>query len=397
MQVKIPFWPHRFLAVASMAGVLVWALACGGTPASASEPAIAPRPGSLRLVAYEITDPNFGGMRVATIQIPAGWHAQHEVRWDFGSANYPVKVHFRVDAPDGRSWVELFPYDAVYWMTPMFQPIAPGTRAFGAVYAPQLAIGPAMQQLLIQPARGRLPDLKIVSARPVSAQGLAAAFNEPQLRGEAMTMRTRYTLRGMPVEEDFYAFYTATQTIPYTGPQGTSYEYHRILGLAHSVGAQQGLLPQVYPLLGHIVSTLRFDETFQAHRQRVSQYITQQYNAYLQRGYNSIAAAGQLSRSISANNDALLSSMQQQRAAQSRADAARRTSAGSGGNDGFSQYIRGTQRMQDPYWGESAQSSNYSHHWTDGQGNYRASNDASFNPNVGAGGGANWQRMEPAR
>ena len=53
--------------------------------------------------------------------------------------------------------------------------------------------------------------------------------------------------------------------------------------------------------------------------------------------------------------------------------------------------------MQDPYWGESAQSSNYSHHWTDGQGNYRASNDASFNPNVGAGGGANWQRMEPAR
>ena len=57
---------------------------CAAANPGASEPAIAPRPGSLRLVAYEITDPNFGGMRVATIQIPAGWHAQHEVRWDFG-------------------------------------------------------------------------------------------------------------------------------------------------------------------------------------------------------------------------------------------------------------------------------------------------------------------------
>ena len=42
----------------------------------------------------------------------------------------------------------------------------------------------------------------------------------------------------------------------------------------------------------------------------------------------------------------------------------------------------------------SERDSNFSQHWTDGQGNYRASNDASFNPNVGAGGGANWQRME---
>ena len=57
----------------------------------------------------------------------------------------------------------------------------------------------------------------------------------------------------------------------------------------------------------------------------------------------------------------------------------------------------GTTRLEDPYWGTSERDSSYSHHWTDGQGNYRASNDASFNPNVGAGGGATWQRMGPAR
>ena len=53
--------------------------------------------------------------------------------------------------------------------------------------------------------------------------------------------------------------------------------------------------------------------------------------------------------------------------------------------------------MKDPYWGESEQSYLQRYHWTDGSGNYRSSNDAGFNPNVGAGGGVTWQRMEPAR
>lgn len=49
-----------------------------------------------------------------------------------------------------------------------------------------------------------------------------------------------------------------------------------------------------------------------------------------------------------------------------------------------------------PYWGESDHSYNDQYHWTDGQGNYRHSNDSTYNPNVGAGGGPTWQRMEPA-
>jgi hypothetical protein len=53
--------------------------------------------------------------------------------------------------------------------------------------------------------------------------------------------------------------------------------------------------------------------------------------------------------------------------------------------------------MSDPYWGSSDRDSQYSHHWTDGQGNYRASNDPAFNPNVGGASGATWQRMQPTR
>jgi hypothetical protein len=59
-------------------------------------------------------------------------------------------------------------------------------------------------------------------------------------------------------------------------------------------------------------------------------------------------------------------------------------------------YLRGTERMKDPYSGESERYA-ARHHWTDGFGNYRSSDDPSFNPNIGAGGGMTWQRMESAQ
>lgn len=384
---------HQVLVAALLASLVAASAAAQGRAA-------APKSGVLNFTTYEVTDPNFGGMRVATIAIPAGWRASSQVRWDFSSANIPVHVHLRVQSPDGKMWIELLPVDAVYWMDRTFgQPIPVGQRSFGAVYAPNASIEEAMQHLVVLPARGKMPGFQITAKRPVDPARLAQAFKSPNARGEAMSMRVRYTLNGAPAEEDFFTFYTAVQTIPYTGPQGTSHEFWRLLWLSHAVGATDGLLPSVYPLLGTVAASIRPDENYQRHIQAVQRHITAQFNAYLQRGYDSIAAAGQLSRTISANNDALLSSMQQQRAAQNRADAARRAAAGGGTspNDAFSQYIRGTTRMNDPYWGTSERDSNYSYHWTDSQGNYRASNDPTFNPNIGAGSGPNWQRMEPTR
>lgn len=378
--------------------VAAFALAAALAAALPAAPAAAAA-AAMRFTPYTITDPSYGGMRMATLSLPAGWQVQQRVQWDYTSANYPVRVHLRAQSPDGRMWIELLPMDAVYWMDRFTQGLRPGQRSFGAVYAPNATIDQAMEHLVVMPWRGQLPGLRIVSRRPVDAARMAQAFGYPALRGEAMAMRVRYSVDGAAAEEDFYGFYTATHTIPYQGPQGLSHEYHRMLVLAHAVGATDGLLDSVYPLLGTVAASVRPDPDYQRHVQEVSRYITEQFNAYLQRGYDSIRAAGQLSRTISANNDALLASMQQQRAAQQRADAARRQAAGGGRDaaDAFSQYIRGTTRMTDPYWGTSERDSNYSHHWTDGQGNYRASNDATYNPNVGAGGGPTWQRMEPAR
>src|SRR5262249_55685596 len=133
-------------------------------------------------------------------------------------------------------------------------------------------------------------------------------------------------------------------------------------------------------------------------RDQVLQVLAAEFNRRIAQGYAQIQAAAQMSRTISANNDAMLRSMQAQRQAQAQRDAARRaaSTASSSPNDEFSLYIRGTQRMQDPYWGESEQVYAQRYHWTDGYGNYRSSNDPSYNPNIGAGSGPTWQLMQPA-
>lgn len=358
--------------------------------------AAAQQAGALRFTPYEVTDPNSGGMRVASMVIPAGWRASAQVRWDYSNPTDAAHVSVRVVSPDGKMWIELLPNDGTYWMDRFTQGMRVGQRDFGAVYAPNARIDQAMEQLVVRPSRGNRPGLQILGKRTVDADRMAKAFKAPNLRGEAMTMRVRYSLNGERVDEDFYALYTATQTLTANGPQGTSHEYHRRLVLSHAIGAVDGLLPTVYPLLGTVVTSIQRDENYRHHVEAVQRQIQAQIDARLQHGYESIAAAGRSSQAISANNDAILASMQQQRAAQNRADAARRPS-GSGSessSDAYSEYIRGTTRVNDPYWGTSEQDSNQRYHWTDGQGNYRASNDPSFNPNVG-GGGSNWQRMEP--
>ena len=167
-----------FVMVALTISISV-SFAAAGAAAQGSD--ASPKPGALNFTTYQVTDPNFGGMRVSTMAIPAGWRASSQVRWDFSSANYPVRVHVRVQSPDGKMWIDLLPMDAVYWMDRTFQPIPVGQRSFGAVYAPNASIEQAMQQLVVLPARGKMPGFQITGKRPVDAARLAQAFGEGQL------------------------------------------------------------------------------------------------------------------------------------------------------------------------------------------------------------------------
>jgi hypothetical protein len=120
--------------------------------------------------------------------------------------------------------------------------------------------------------------------------------------------------------------------------------------------------------------------------------LRQEFNRQLQAGYDQIAAAAQLSRQISANNDAMIASIDRQLAATRSASSG---TASRSANDKFSDYIRGVDTVDDPYYGTSQHSYNEKYHWTDGYGSYRNANDPTYNPNQNENG--NWQLMQPAR
>jgi hypothetical protein len=349
---------------------------------------------------YSVVDKQFGDMRVATLSIPKGWRVQSSVNWDFTSGNYPVTLRLRADSPDGKMWFEIFPTIVVSWMSYYYKPVPDGQRMFGTIHVKNPNAEQVMQRFMIQPARGSKPGFQVVGKNPLNPAALAQAFKmqafPKQVKGaEALSIKVRYNVGGATAQEDFYSWYGGIVDIPYTGPQGTTFEYHRHAFLNHAVGAVDGLLPSVYPIVRTVIASIQADRAWGEHVQRVQQQIMAQFEANMRAGYDRIAAAGALSKQISANNDAMIRSMQATRAAQSR------PGAGSSGqynaSDQFSQYIRGTTRLEDPYSGTTERDSYYKHHWTDGQGNYRASNDVGFNPNIGGSPGQTWQQMGVAR
>ena len=280
--------------------------------------------GRMAFRTHAITDPQQGDLTVATIQVPVQWRVSQSVSWRYPDVSNPLRIFARAESPDGSAWVEFFPAEIFYWLQPVTAQVPYGGRSLGLIHAPGIAPQRAVQQFVVQPYRGKQPQMRVVNARPVDAGRLAAAFNQPPARGEGVGMRIAYLQNGRPVEEDVYAMLGAVNSIPYTGRQGTWYENQRGLLFVHALGANAGTLDSMYPLLTYIVGSIRIDPEWERRRQQVMQALAAEFQRQMQAGLAQIDAAGAASRAISANNDAMLSSMQFQRQAAAQRDAAMR-------------------------------------------------------------------------
>jgi hypothetical protein len=353
----------------------------------------------VRFRPYAVVDRQQGGMIAGTFSVPQDWTAASDVKWDMTAANYPVQMSARMSAPDGSAWVETFPTELFDWVQPEYQRTRPGTRNFGMIYYPHINVETAMRQFVIARYRGKAQDLQIVGFR--SIPNLASALGKPPVKGDSLAARIRYKSAGHTVDEELFCILTVDNPVASHSPVGTGYEHHRVLGYVHSMGAWDGKLDGLHPLLGFIAASFNPNPAWEATVAQVGRQIGDRFNRQLARGYRQIAAAGARSRQISANNDAFLARMDAQRAASNQASEQRRQAANSAGgeydkaNDGFDQYIRGTEKMADPYWGTSERSYNSQYHWTDGYGNYHDSNDPTFDPNKHSN--VNWQQMQPAK
>jgi hypothetical protein len=230
--------------------------------------------------------------------------------------------------------------------------------------------------------RGNVKSLKIVGSRPVG--DLGKALHHPEINGDGVDFRLQYQVGSDVVDEEVFGLLTPKITIPYHGPQGTTYEYHRTLVLLHSMGAKNGKLEAMRPVLSFMAGTFETDKVWQEQEAGVLKQLSEQYQRNLAAGYAQIAAAGRLSRAISAQSDAFINAIEAQRTASN----ARSSGSGGGGggrvydaNDDFDQYIRGTEHMTDSSGVVTDQTSAYNYHWTDGGGTVVHTNDPNYDPN----------------
>ena len=178
--------------------------------------------------------------------------------------------------------------------------------------------------------------------------------------------------------------------------------HHRVLVMAHSMGAKSGKLESARPLLGFIATSIEYNPAWLNRVGEVKKMQMDYYNRVMAQNYANIKAAGERSKAISAQNDDFIRRMDANRAAQNRAQNAARSSFSAGSNDefnkrtdGFDQYVRGTEHMQDQNGVVSDQYTNYNYHWADGSGSFVHTNDPNHDPNKYLNG--NYQQMTPAR
>jgi len=397
LSVKLALVALAFLLVASFS-------ACHGKSVAALVSAAAGKK-RVHFKPFLISDPGSGGMAVASEMIPDEWNGNSWVRWNYDNGYIPAQIGSRVEAPDGSAWVQTYPFKLFLWLDPYYDRSTQSTRDGAVIHHPNISLPTALARYVIQPNRRDVTDFKILGYRPVNniPQAFAEVFRSSQspTNGEGICMRVSYKKNGVPYDEEFYAYMTRVYRL--TSPNGSIGEYHRSMGIIHSMGAKAGTLEDKRALLGYIATSLRNNPSWNERYQQVVNTLMQRFQANFNQQMAQIRAAGERSRQISAQNDAFLRNIDAGLAANRAASGSSSYSSGAAGSsaavdrgtDGFDQYIRDTEHMQDQNGTVTDQPSAYSYHWTNGFGDYAHSNDPNFNPNQYSN--SNYEQMTPAQ
>lgn len=341
----------------------------------------------------QIIDRQQGGLPAYVFIAPEQWRDHSQVTWNYEHHSNPVTLSVSAENPANAEAFFAHPNLLLFSLRPDLGYFRPGQNIGGLIYARERRTSEHVLLPFIQQLRGRLPKFQVIGSKELPELGAALKIpSSPNQRG--VGIKVTYELEGKPVEEEFYAIGDSVD-IPYDGPQGRSWQNNWGLTFIHSFRAPTGTLERRREVFAAMAKSFRPNPAWQQRRSAVLAYIAEQFNRQLQAGYDQIAAAAQMSAQISANNDAMIASIDRQLAASRSLGAAAGEASGRSTTAKFDDYVRGVETVDDPYYGTSQHASTESHHWTDGYGNYRHSNDVNANPNQTESG--NWQLMTPTR
>ncbi len=377
------------IAVAGV-GALLAASAChGDTPVPAKDKAAGPTVAGEAFTVRMLVDQQQGNIPVGAVIVPAKWQFESKITWKYENTENPVTLTFSATNPDNEEQLTGFGNYACFDL----RGAASGGLRAGQVMGGLIYGHPtdAFDTLVsfIKRARAKMPKLQFVGGKDLPDLPKELKSTYPNQRG--VGVKVTYELNGKPVEEEFYGVYYRND-VPYDGPQGRTYQTYWGISTLHSFRAAAGTLDKRRPVFAAIIKSFKPNPAWVERVKVINKYIADQFNAQLKLGYDRIAAAGAMSRAISANNDAMLANIDSQLRASS---AASTPGVDATTTDKFSDYIRGVDTTNDPYYGTSQHSYNDQFHWTDGYGNYKNSNSATYDPNQSEVG--NWTLLKNIR
>jgi len=330
-------------------------------------------PGPMRFIRLGVHDPGINNIEAISFLIPAGWKAEGGIRW-FPNYSILANLLMRITDPQTGAAIEFLPIQNFTWLTQMVVPMSPGTNYLGNIlWEPITDIPQFIRVFYIPQALQHLQGARVVGQEnlPKVAAEVARSYGG-QSMVNASRVRYEYPLAGRPWEESVYC------TLVYTNWQmGTIWSVHT----AYSFRAPKGQLDLLTPAMNTTIRSARLSLDWFAGYKYVQKL-------FQNRMHQSIRDAGAISATIARNSEEIRRMFSESyRNAQESQDRISRS---------FSEYIRGVETYRNPYEGRPIQlPSGYRDAWVSPSGEYILSNDAGFNPNVGAT--KEWRRMDPYR
>ncbi len=302
---------------------------------------------------HRIIDHNFHGLVVGAFAHPPGWEADSQVGWRFEDTANPCQVYAKTWNPAGSEGWEVFSAQPFYWIEWGAQE---GSWARGTMALRPRPVVEVLQQVVIPRFR---PQFQIVrvgkeTRLPPPAPGI---FHE--------------SVRVLVTYGDFEEEFLAVQVVlpPPPGGGQTNWGLDQLYAFRARRGELEGRMPELWK----IHESLKWNPRWQQLRHdRI-----QQINADVQRFHQMV---GDYHRGVA------MAAQQQLEYIQHSSQVSQRIYdfnwyADEHIQQGRGEVLGGYETYRDPYYGTS-QHGYHKFVFTDGQGNYRYSDDPLYNPNL---------------
>jgi hypothetical protein len=347
-----------------------------------------------RFTRRQVVDQQQGGIVVCAFMAPATWKDKSQVNWTYSNMSNPVAAAVDIENPANEEACFLYPAALFFCLRPDSGYNRPGQSYGGLIYSRNMGEPAPTLLAIVQRLRAGMDKFKIIGFKDMPDLP-KALHSAPSPNQKGVGVKVTYELHEKPVEEEFYGVFDFIK-IPYDGPQGRTWQINWGITTLHSFRAPEGSLEKRLPIFTATMKSFKPNPAWQERLKAVNAYLAEEFDRQLKAGYDNIAAAGRLSKQISANNDAMLARIDKQLAASQTAKRPTGTEAESRtATDRFDDNVRGVETVDDPYWGTTQRSFTEQYHWTDGYGSYKDSNDPTYDPNKNER--TAWQLMQPTR